>query len=39
VVICGASETEVLTQHFAERDQECFQIGQLVNGDRTVRFT
>jgi phosphoribosylformylglycinamidine cyclo-ligase len=38
VIICGASEANVLIQHFTRHDQEYFQIGRVIRGDRTVTF-
>jgi phosphoribosylformylglycinamidine cyclo-ligase len=38
VIICGGPDARALFEHFAVNDQECFQIGRVVRGNRTVSF-
>jgi phosphoribosylformylglycinamidine cyclo-ligase len=38
VIICGKPEVETLTNHFASRNEKCYQIGQVVSGEKTVKL-
>jgi phosphoribosylformylglycinamidine cyclo-ligase len=36
VIVCRDSDARALSEHFANKDLECFQIGRVVRGDQTV---
>lgn len=36
VLICAAQDAEAIQSHFARRDEPCYEIGRVVEGDREV---
>jgi phosphoribosylformylglycinamidine cyclo-ligase len=36
VVVCGARDAEAIQSHFARRDEPCYEIGRVIEGNREV---
>jgi phosphoribosylformylglycinamidine cyclo-ligase len=38
VIVCSLSDAESIKTHFSKRGDDCFQIGEVIAGDREVLF-
>jgi phosphoribosylformylglycinamidine cyclo-ligase len=36
VIVCAPNDAEAIKAHFREREEECFEIGKVITGNREV---
>jgi phosphoribosylaminoimidazole (AIR) synthetase len=38
VIVCSSNDVETIKTHFRERGDDCFEIGEVIAGQREVLF-